>query len=133
MIVLDASAVLELVLHTAAGREVASRIGAPEVSLHAPELLDLEVAQALRHYLRTGEIGEACAEAALEALVDLDLARYSHGPLLPRVWALRENLTAYDAAYVALAEALGGPLVTCDRRLAASAGGSARIETVARR
>ena len=66
----------------------------------------------------------------MEQLRGLSLTRYPHEDLLPRIWALKDNLTAYDAAYVALAEALDAPLITRDRRLAASPGHSARIELV---
>ena len=65
---------------------------------------------------------------ALEHLQQFDLARYSHEPFLPRIWDLRSNLTAYDAAYVSLAESLDAPLLTCDAKLATAPGTSARIE-----
>lgn len=86
--------------------------------LHAPDLLDLEVLSVLRRRARSGDIDEAEAAVALEVLVELRLTRYPHLPLLLRVWALRTNLTPYDAAYVALAEELECPLVTGDRRIA---------------
>lgn len=130
MIVLDASAVVELVLATPAGRAVAGRIANPDISLHAPHLLDVEVAQALRRCAASGIIDDHTATAAFATLRDLDLERHGHEPLLGRVWALRRNLTAYDAVYVALAEALGAPLLTCDGKLARAAG-LARVELVA--
>lgn len=130
MIVLDASAVLELLLSTELGRAIAIRIADPAVGLHAPHLVDVEVAQALRRYVQDGELDLGTARAALEDLRSLDLERHAHEPLLDRVWALRENLTAYDAVYVALAEALDAVLVTCDGRLARAPGVGKRIEHV---
>jgi len=132
VIVLDASAAVELLVGTRLGERVAARIGDPATSLHAPHLVDLEVAQTLRRYLASGTLEPDRARRALEALGQLDLTRYPHDALLPRIWALRANLTAYDAAYVALAEALGGSLLTCDSKLAraAEAAATARIETV---
>ncbi|MEW6321480.1 MAG: type II toxin-antitoxin system VapC family toxin [Acidobacteriota bacterium] len=127
MIVLDASALVELLLETRAGREVAERIADPAIGVHVPHLADVEVAQALRRYAREGAITDADAEVALQDLRDLDLQRHAHEPLLDRVWALRRNLTAYDAVYVALAEALDAVLLTCDRPLSRAAGLSARI------
>lgn len=99
-------------------------------TLHAPHLLDVEVAQVIRRYALSGEIDRARGGLALADLADLPLRRYPHDFLLPRIWDLRNNLTAYDAAYVALAEALDAPLLTRDRRLAAAAGHRARIELV---
>ena len=130
MMVLDASVLLELLLGTERGRTIAVRIADPAIGLHAPHLADVEVAQALRRYVREGEIGASSAEAALEDLQSLDLERHSHEPLLGRVWALRENLTAYDAVYVALTEALDSTLLTCDGRLARAPGLSRRVELV---
>jgi predicted nucleic acid-binding protein len=130
MIVLDASAVVELVLGTEAGRSVGVRIADPSLSLHAPHLVDVEVTQALRRYVREGEIGAAEAAEALEGLRALDMERHAHEPLLDRVWELRANLTAYDAVYVALAEALNAVVLTCDSRLARAPGIKARIELV---
>jgi predicted nucleic acid-binding protein len=117
VIVLDASALVELILDTPAGERVAARIADPEVGLHVPHLADVEVAQALRRYEREGEIDAGTAAAALENYRALDLHRHGHEPLLDRVWQLRKNLTAYDALYVALAEALDAALITCDRPL----------------
>ena len=131
MIVLDASALVELLLGTDAGRRVALRIADPAIALHVPHLADVEVTQALRRYAREGAIGSDTAAAALEDLRALDLERHGHEPLLERIWALRDNLTAYDAAYVALAEALEGTVLTCDGRLARAPGLSRRVELVA--
>ena len=115
---LDASAVLELLLGTPAGIEVSARIADAAVALHVPHLLDLEVAQVLRRYVRDAQLHPDEAADALHNLRDLDLTRHAHEPLLDRVWALRHNLSAYDAVYVALAEVLDASLVTSDRRLA---------------
>lgn len=127
MIVLDASALLELLLR----REKAGRIGAlvldPRATLHAPELLDLEILQVLRRYALGGELSPRRAREALEDFQALPIARYPHQPLVSGIWALRGNLTAYDAAYVVLAETLDLPLLTCDAKLAAIPGHRARI------
>ncbi len=128
MIVLDASAVVELLLGTEVGRMIAARIGDPAIGIHAPHLVDVEVAQALRRYVQGGELDRVSAAAALENLRALDLERHPHEPLLGRIWALRQNLTVYDAAYVALAEALDAILLTCDGKLARTPGVNGRIE-----
>jgi predicted nucleic acid-binding protein len=130
VIVLDASAVVELLLGTASGRAIADRLDDPEVSLHAPHLVDVEVAQALRRYVREGQIDDASAGTALADLRALDLERHPHDPLLDRVWALRGNLTAYDAVYVALAEALDATLLTCDGRLVRAPGPACHVALV---
>jgi len=130
VIVLDASAVLEILLYTPVGVALQGRIIARGESLHAPHLLDVEVAQVLRRYVRVQAITEQRARGALADLADLRLRRYPHSPLLPRAWELRDNLTAYDAIYVALAEAVAAPLVTRDRRLASSAGHRAEVQVV---
>jgi len=90
----------------------------------------VEVAQSLRRYAREGALDTESAAAALQDLRALDLERHAHEPLLDRVWALREDVTAYDAVYVALAEALDAPLLTCDGRLARAPGLKARVELV---
>ncbi len=130
MIVVDASAVLEALLRTTAATAVEKRLFEPSQTLHAPHLLDVEVAQVVRRYAASGEIDAERGRMALDDLVDLPLRRYPHDFLLPRVWELRNNLTAYDAMYVALAEVLDAPLITRDRRLAGSPGHHARIELV---
>lgn len=128
MIVLDASAVIEMLLQTAAGAPVAERVLLSDSSLHAPHLLDVEVAQILRRFVRRGDLKEERASQALGALRDLPVERYSHEILLPRIWALRHNLTAYDAAYVALAEILDATLLTRDARIQRAAGHSAQVD-----
>jgi predicted nucleic acid-binding protein len=130
MIVVDASAVLEALLRTPAARAVERWLFESSLTLHAPHLLDVEVAQVVRRYAANREIDAERGRAALADLADFPLRRYPHDFLLPRVWDLRNNLTAYDAIYVALAEALDAPLLTRDKRLAASSGHHARIELV---
>lgn len=130
MIVVDASALLEALLRTPAAPAVEKRLFEPQQTLHAPHLLDIEVAQVIRRYAAKGEIDSERGRAALADLADFPVRRYPHDFLLPRVWDLRNNLTAYDAVYVALAEALDAPLLTRDQRLAAAAGHLARVELV---
>lgn len=128
MIVLDASAVIELLLDSEAGERIALRIEDPDETLHAPHLVDLEVAQVLRRSERVGLVSSDRALQALLRLEELGIVRYAHESLLERIWELRANLTAYDAAYVALAEELDAPLVTHDAKLAAAPGHRARVE-----
>jgi len=130
VIVVDASAALELLLNTPFAARVATRLFSRGETLHAPHLIDLEVAQVLRRWERAGAITAPRAEEAFEDLADLPLVRYPHLLLLPRVWALRQNATAYDAAYLALAEAIGATLVTRDGALASIPGHTARVEVV---
>jgi len=130
VIVVDASAVIELLLHTEIGKSVARRIADSAVSLHAPHLLDLEVAQVLRRLEAGGVVGGGRTTRALEVFGQLDIARWAHDALLPRICALRANLTAYDAAYVSLAEALPATVLTCDAKLADASLHTARVEVV---
>jgi len=115
------------------GLPLADAVGerlAPDQTLHAPHLLAVEVAQVIRRYEAKGDITPVRGAEAIADLTDLDVARHPHEPLLPVIWRLRHNLTAYDAAYVALAEALDAPLVTLDSRLAAAPGHAALIDLV---
>ncbi len=130
MIVLDASAAVDWLVQAAAAQRIESRIFSRNQSLHAPELLDLEVAQVLRRLVREGTLPTSRAAAAIQDLLDLRITRYPHSLLLPRIWQLRHNLSAYDAAYVVLAEKLGATLLTRDARLASAAGHTATIEVV---
>jgi predicted nucleic acid-binding protein len=130
MIVLDASAVVELLLDTVTGRRVSTLIADAGMGLHVPHLIDVEAISALRRFAREGVVENDEAEAAVNDLLALDLQRHSHEGLLERVWALRKNLTAYDAIYVALAEALDATLITCDGRLARSPGITARVRVI---
>jgi predicted nucleic acid-binding protein len=130
LIVIDASALIEVLLPTASAKIIERRLFAAGQSLHAPHLLDVEVAQVIRRYAASREIEAERGRQALIDLADFPVRRYPHDFLLPRIWELRKNLTAYDAAYVALAEALGAPLLTRDKRLSSAAGHRARIEMV---
>ena len=130
MIVLDASAALEVLLRGPAAPAVESRMFAPGEALHVPHLIDLEVAQVLRRHVLGGLMTPASGVEALDIWRGLSLRRWGHEALLARVWALRGTLTAYDAAYVALAEALDAPLLTTDAKLARAAGHGARVEVV---
>jgi predicted nucleic acid-binding protein len=128
LIVVDASALIEVLLRTAAAPAIEQRLFVSGQTLHAPHLLDAEVAQVLRRYAARGELDSARGAEALSDLYDFPLRRYPHDFLLPRVWELRHNLTAYDAIYIALAEALDAPLLTRDERLAAAAGHRAAVQ-----
>jgi predicted nucleic acid-binding protein len=128
VIVLDASAAIDWLLQTAAGQQIETRIYSRSESLHAPHLLDLEVAQVLRRLAREATVSAQRADQALQDLLSLRLTRYPHFVFLPHIWRLRHNLSAYDAAYVALTEKLGATLVTRDARLAASSIRGVNIE-----
>ena len=130
MIVVDASALLEFLLQTSLGTRVEARLFRDQDELHAPHLLDVEVIQGLRRLVRTGEVASGRADEAIADLTDLDLYRHAHVDLLARAWKLRDNVSAYDAIYVALAEAIEAPIVTCDGPLAKAPGHRARIEVI---
>jgi predicted nucleic acid-binding protein len=121
MLVIDASAIAELVLARPAARAVARHVADHEHDLHAPHLLDVEVLSAIRRLVATRDATIERATEAISDLLDLPIARYPHDVLVPRVWELRKNFSSYNATYLALAEALtedGVPLLTADRRLA---------------
>lgn len=130
MIVVDASAVLELLLQTSLGARVEARLFRDDDELHAPHLVDVEIVQALRRLVRTGEVSARRADEAMTDLIDLDLHRHPHVELVHRAWKLRDNLSAYDAMYVVLAEAIDGTVVTCDRPLSKAPGHRARVEVI---
>jgi predicted nucleic acid-binding protein len=130
VIVLDASALVELLLNTAAGQAVARRMADPSIGVHVPHLVDVEVVQALRRMAGLGELTVVEAETAIDDLRALDLQRHAHEPLLGRVWELRQNLSAYDAVYVALAEVLDTIVLTCDGRLARAPRLTERVELI---
>lgn len=130
MIVVDASALLEFLLQTPLGVRVEARLR-DEDELHAPHLADVEVCQGLRRLVRAGEVSSARAAEAVDDLANLDLQRHAHTDFVDRAWKLRDNLTAYDAMYVALAEAIDAPIVTCDAPLTKSPGHRARFELLA--
>ena len=129
MIVVDASAIVEYVVRDPASPELARRMF--DGRLHAPHLIDVEVTHALRSLVARGDLsGNRASDARMDSS-DLRIARYPHLPLLARAWELRDTLSAYDAVYVALAEILPAPLVTCDARLAKTSGHNAEIELFA--
>jgi predicted nucleic acid-binding protein len=128
MIVLDASAAVDWLLQTSAGQSIENRIYSRNETLHAPHLLDLEVTQVLRRLALQQVVSVHRANEAVRDLLDLRITRYPHLVLLPRIWQLRHNFSAYDAAYIALAEKLGGILVTRDARLASASGHAAAVE-----
>ena len=130
MIVVDASALLEFLLQTSLGARVEARLFREDDELHAPHLVDVEITQGLRRPVRTGEVSAGRADEAIADLTDLDLHRHPHLDLLGRAWKLRDNISAYDAMYVALAEAIEAPMVTCDGPLAKAPGHRARIEII---
>jgi predicted nucleic acid-binding protein len=128
VIVLDASALLEILLRTPLAERLMDRaLGASE-RMHAPHLLDVEVTQVLRRLVRLKEVTAARAEQALDDLSKLAIERHEHQSLVGRVWQLRDSISAYDGVYVALAEALDAPLLTCDAKLAGAHGHHATIE-----
>jgi predicted nucleic acid-binding protein len=130
LIVIDASALVELLLRGPAAPAIERRLSGPGVTLHAPHLVDVEVAHVIRRCALRRDISADRGFLALSRLADLRLTRYPLTQMLPRIWEMRENVSAYDAAYVALAEALDAPLLTRDLRLAAASGHRAKIEAL---
>jgi predicted nucleic acid-binding protein len=130
LIVLDASAAVELVLQTDRASRIESRALHPDERLHAPQLIDIEVAQVLRRLLLAHELTVTRSDQAFADYCDLTIERHEHRGLLGRIWELRTAVSAYDAAYLALAEALDAPLLTCDEKLSRAHGHRARIEVV---
>lgn len=132
MIVLDASAAIELFLGLPrAAPMLRARLSRAGESVHVPHLFDLEALATIRRYALIGQLAEHLSDGALDALDDLRATRYAHAPFRRRIWQLRDNLTPYDAAYVALAEALRAPLVTLDGHLARACGSLIDVELVA--
>lgn len=128
MIVIDASAALEMLLQTPAAEKIAARVLQRGETLHAPHLIDVEIAQVLRRYTLSGQVATKRCRDALDDWQAFRVHRYPHEPLMTRIWELRDNLTAYDAAYVALAEALEAPLLTRDARIAKAPGHRAQVD-----
>ena len=129
MLVIDASALLELLLNTHRAPWIAARAFSRDETVHAPHLIDIEVTQVMRRYVRLHAISPSRATQSLDDLAQLPIERYPHLNLVPEVWRLRDTMSAYDATYVALAAVLRAPLLTCDAKLAA-AGNAARVELV---
>ncbi len=121
MLIVDTSAVLAALAERPPDRALVQRLS-DDGDLHAPHLIDVEILQALRGLVRGGKLSADRAEDIRTDVSDLAITRYGHEPLADRVWALRDSLTAYDAVFVALSEALDVPLITCDARLAAAPG-----------
>jgi predicted nucleic acid-binding protein len=127
MLVLDTSAAIDALVGREPRAGLVARLGA-DGDLHAPHLIDIEVLHALRRLNDSGALGDDRAADALADFHDLAIVRYPHITLAARIWELRHNLTAYDAAFAVLAESLGVPLVTCDRKLARAASDIAEVE-----
>ena len=130
MIVVDASAVVAYLENVPLGSGEIARQRFTGDELHVPHLLDVGVPHALRSLLLRGVLSPKRAGDAIENLPELPVIRYPHYPLAPRVWALRHNLTAYDATYVALAEELQAPLITLDRGMRDAPGHGALVEVL---
>lgn len=132
MIVLDASAAVDVFLNLGEAARIRERIRSEDSGdsggIHVPHIFELEVLSTLRRLVFSSDISESEASRAINALSEMKLARYPHTPFIERIWELRENITAYDAAYIALSETLDAPLVTTDGRLARAPGHHARIE-----
>ncbi len=107
---------------------IREKVESPGESLHVPHVMDLEVLHTLRRQTLLGTLSRERGAEALEDLDNVAFVRYPHSPLMERIWELKDNLTAYDAAYVALAEALDAPLITLDARLAQAPGVRASVE-----
>ena len=125
MIVVDSSLAIELFLPMPLGERIADRVFDEE--RHAPHLIDVEFVSALRRLTRFGGLNAGAAQRALDNFGDWRLVRHEHGNLRPRIWQLRDSVSAYDAAYISLAEILEAPLLTCDGKLSRSHGHKARI------
>jgi predicted nucleic acid-binding protein len=130
LIVVDASALLELLLRTEAAPKVEKRLFSAGQTLHVPHLIDLEIAQVVRRYCTLGDFSVKRGNEVLQDLIALPLNRYPHDIFLPRIWELRNSVTAYDAVYIALAEVLPAPLLTRDARLASAHGHRATIDLI---
>lgn len=122
MTVVDASVIVPLITNGPGAQAVRARLRIVRGALCAPHLISIEVAHVLRRLERIGDLDRTRAHTAMQALIRMPFTRYDHEPLLPRIWQLRGHISAYDAAYVALAEGGRGTLLTRDARLAALSG-----------
>jgi predicted nucleic acid-binding protein len=127
LIVVDTSAVLAVLTGRPRNEDLVNRL-ADDGDLHAPHLIDVEMIHALRRLVSTGDLSQERATDVRSDFAELSIMRYPHHPLSDRMWELRHAVSAYDAAFVVLAEALGVPLITCDLRLARATGHQAKIE-----
>ncbi len=126
---LDASAAVAVLLNLGpAAGNIRLRTSLPGENLHVPHLFDVEVLHVLRRHSLRGTLSRQRESAAMAGLHDMRLSRYSHTVFIDRIWELKNTLSAYDAAYVALAETLSAPLVTTDARLARAPGIRAEVE-----
>lgn len=128
--VIDASALVDLFVGTDPDRQLRARAMTGDNG--SPELLDIEAAQTIRRLVRRGELTLDDGTAAVRQVQDAPITRVSHRALLSRIWELRDMITAYDAAYIALAEQLDVPLLTCDSRLGRAHGHGAEVVVYAR-
>ena len=128
--VLDASSAVEMLLNTAPGQRLAARLMDDTESVHVPHLIDVEIAQVLHRYVQRGVLDEKLGATAIRRWREFGVERHPHEPLLDRIWQLRANVTAYDAVYLALAEALSAVVVTGDRRLARASGSRVAVELI---
>ncbi|MEO7997531.1 MAG: type II toxin-antitoxin system VapC family toxin [Gemmatimonadaceae bacterium] len=126
----DASVIIDLLLRVPGVEALDARLFDNGESLHAPHLIDVEVAHALRKYALRGELSDARGKSALALLKRFPITRHAHDSLLHRVWMLRHNLSAYGATYVALTEGLDATLLTRDAPLSLSSGHTARVELI---
>ncbi|HEX7291882.1 MAG TPA: type II toxin-antitoxin system VapC family toxin [Conexibacter sp.] len=118
--VVDASVVVDLLVEHP--RATGVRMALEGIDGVAPSLLDAEVLHAITRYVRRGEMSDERAQQALALLIDADIDRFPIAPLVADAWALRHNVSSYDAFYIALARSLACPLITCDRALAGAPG-----------
>lgn len=126
MLVLDTSALLAVLIEREPDPELVERVS-EDGDIHAPHLIDIEVLHGLRGLVRAGKLTPDRAADARTDFAELRVTRYGHEPLADRIWALRDNLTAYDAAFVALSETLDVALITCDGKLAKAPGVNAEF------
>ncbi|MBA1835322.1 type II toxin-antitoxin system VapC family toxin [Corynebacterium wankanglinii] len=125
--ILDTSAAIELLLRTDKGDQVLELVSAEDAEIHAPHLLVTEVVQVMRRQVRSNVLDVSRAAESLSILSELGIQFHGHLPLMARTWQLRENVSAYDATFIALAETLNQPLVTADARLGNASGFGATI------